>query len=457
VDIVSVGPAWGDAAVYEFDGLVEENNETDETEFTAQFNIRNDFNVGDNFAYTKFGVKYASKEKTTDLHVFEASDNPDSIANLSLVQDSTLGRNAHNQGPRADQQRIRDLYFSNKQAFIEEGGELFHPEDSNTGDYESTEDVLAAYGMGAISFGNATLTGGLRVERTEFETTGKNVILDEDGDFVSADPISEDKSYTDFFPHLSLQYNFNEDTIGRVAITKTIARPRFKQTALRRFVNREDEEIEAGNPQLDPFESWNFDASIEFYSPNLGVFSAAVFYKSIDNYVFDLATELEDADTGYDLITFLNGESAQIYGLEFNFRRELGAGFGVSANLTLSDSDAKTDLRPSDTLTFLKHSDTIGSLALYYENGGLNFRVAGSYRSGYIDEFGEETSEDRYVDDHFQIDLTASYDINEQWSVFAEVINLNDEPFRAYYDESFGLSQFEEYSWTASFGIKFNL
>ena len=459
IKLVSVGDGFADAAQYEFDELVQEDNTTDEAEISAQFNLRKDFTWGDHFGFTKFGVKYASKEKTTDLEAFANDDNPDSIANLALVMDSTLGRNTFNQGPRADQALIRNLYLSNKEAFAMERND----EDSIAGDYESTEDILAAYGMAAISWGNATLTAGLRVEKTDFETQGYDFIIDEEGDFVSADPITQDKSYTDFFPHLSLQYNFNEDTIGRVAITKTIARPRFKQTALRRLVNREDEEIETGNPDLDPFESWNFDASIEFYTQNLGVFSAAVFYKSIDNYVFDLASELEDPETGFDLITYLNGESAEIYGLEFEFRRELTFlpepfdGLGFSANLTISDSSAKTDIRPSDNLQFIKHSDTVANIALYYEKGGFNFRVAGSYRSDYIDEYGEDASEDLYLKDHFQFDVTSSYQINDQWTVFAEMINMNNEPRQAYYGESYRLSQFEEYSWTATLGFKFNL
>jgi TonB-dependent receptor len=459
VRIARADAALFEPSNYEFDEIVRENNITDEEEWAAKIDVRNDFELGGTFGYTQLGMKYASKLKTADLEVEENDDSSDAMESLADVLRNSLGRNTFGQGPLADAGAIRDVFYSNEAAFAMERND----EDSEGGDYESEEDVLAVYAMSSISIDKLTILAGVRVENTQFSTTGNEITLDEEGDIESILSITADKDYTDFFPHLHLRYDINEGTVARLAVTKTIARPKFSHSAFRRLTNREDEEIEVGNPNLDPYEAWNFDASVEFYSPNLGLFSAAFFYKDISNYIFDINSEIEDEATGYDVITWLNGDSAQIYGLEFNFNRELTflpeamSGFGIAANLTLTDSEATTDIRAGENLRFLKQADTIGTIALYYNNYGLNVRVAGTYRGEYIDEFGGDASEDRWVGEHFQVDLTASYQVNDQFSVFAEVINLNNEPLYAYFGESNGLSQYEEYSWSASLGIKFNL
>lgn len=448
-----------DPESFEFDEIANENNYFEESEYAATFNIRNDFELKGAYGYTKFGAKYSSKEKSADLEIDVNHETPDGLETLADLLDHDSGRNTFNQGPRGDVGAIREFFNSNKAAFAMEREE----EDSESGDFVSNEDIISAYGMSSLSINKLTILAGLRVEQTCFETEGNQIELDEEGDIASIQKISADKDYTDFFPHLHLRYDISENIIGRVSVTKSIARPKFGQTAYRRQVNREDGEIKVGNPELDPFQSWNFDASLEFYSPNLGLFSASFFFKSIDNYIFDLESSLKDPETGYNLITYLNGESAEIMGLEFSFNRELTflptpfEGLGISANLTLSDSSANTDIRPSDNLRFIKQSDTIGTLAIYYQIGGFNMRIAGTCRSEYIDEFGESMEEDRWIDDHFQVDLTASYKVNDQFSIFAEVINLNDEPFWAYFNKSMGLSQYEAYSWSTSFGLKFSL
>jgi outer membrane receptor protein involved in Fe transport len=92
-----------------------------------------------------------------------------------------------------------------------------------------------------------------------------------------------------------------------------------------------------------------------------------------------------------------------------------------------------------------------------YEKYGFFFRVAGTFRSDYLDALGEVASEDRYMDDHFQVDISSSYRITDNFTVFGNIVNINDEPLRAYFDKSNRLSQYEEYGWSAMVGFKWNL
>src|SRR3546814_10321277 len=51
---------------------------------------------------------------------------------------------------------------------------------------------------------------------------------------------------------------------------------------------------EFGNPDLKPYEAWNFDAGVEYYLPNNGALSAGLFYKDVKNFIVD--TNREDPD-----------------------------------------------------------------------------------------------------------------------------------------------------------------
>ncbi len=95
---------------------------------------------------------------------------------------------------------------------------------------------------------------------------------------------------------------------------------------------------------------------------------------------------------------------------------------------------------------------------LGYEKGPLELRAAGTYRSKYLDEMGGDASEDRYVDHHFQLDLSARIEVIENVRLFAEWINVNNAKYFAYQSYAGGdrLLQFEEYGSTVKFGAKVN-
>ena len=88
----------------------------------------------------------------------------------------------------------------------------------------------------------------------------------------------------------------------------------------------------------------------------------------------------------------------------------------------------------------------------------LEFLPLDAYRDLYLDELGDSPEEDRYVEDHLQLDLSAKYRVTAQLQVFAQFVNLGDEPYVAYQPGpgSKRLLQYEEYSWTSNLGFRFN-
>ena len=458
-----------DPSSFAFDGLSNEFNETSEEEFAVQINARREMEIAGKPGFIKVGAKYRSKTKESDLSLFENDDEPLDFDLSDFAEYSP--RFPYFNDPsglgylRVNAQEFRRFFESNRGGFAMEMNE----EDSTLEDYESNEDILAAYFMAGMTNGDWDWTAGVRIEHTEFDSTGLEAIFDEEGDFDADASFTESasKDYTNILPGIHGKYTPDESQVFRVSINKSLARPKFSDSANRRVVDLIDgEEIIQGNPELYPYQAWNLDLSYEYYLPSLGVVSVSGFAKKIDDFIFLSKTEIpnpEDPGSEVDLISPLNGDTADIFGLEFAYSQPITAvdGLSVYSNLTFIDSQA--DLGPTAdrngdlTVDFPGTSDLLGTIALSYEFQGFFIRLAGTYRSEYLQVIGGEPAEDEFIDTRFQWDVSTSYTINDHITFFAEFVNIDDEPLRAYYGESSRLRQYEEYSWAANVGVKWNL
>ena len=103
-------------------------------------------------------------------------------------------------------------------------------------------------------------------------------------------------------------------------------------------------------------------------------------------------------------------------------------GFGVMANATLVDSDAELD--PSDlsqvfALTGLSDSY---NLVAFYEDGPFQTRLAWNWRDTFVQSLTQTNGNGpTIVEEYAQLDLSGSYDLSDNITVFFEGINLTDE------------------------------
>ncbi|MGV3482326.1 MAG: TonB-dependent receptor [Sphingobium sp.] len=349
---------------------------------------------------------------------------------------------------------------------------------SSESDYSVDEDVTAAYLLGRWDSATLRVVGGVRMERTKNDISGNIVTIipeeeDDDGNVTQEEdvvvtPQSFKRSYTDWLPSLTIRYEPVRNLVLRAAGYKNLVRPKLSKLAPRAVI--EDNEGEFGNPNLKPYRAWNADLSIEYYFGKSSAISAGFFYKDIKDYIVDQTIQ----DVVYNGITLdegttsINGDSAKIKGFEFSYSQAFGflpSPFdGLLAQFNYTYTDAKgtvftdgdiTDPRRIRLPASAKHTF---NAVLGYEKGPLSLRVAGTYRDKYLDEVGGKADEDRYVAKHFQLDLSAKYRITNNVRLFAEWVNVANEPYFAY--QNFGgsrrLLQYEEYSWTAKFGVTAN-
>ncbi|WP_300381186.1 TonB-dependent receptor [Henriciella sp.] len=458
---------FSDASRYELDEIVFEDSETEDTEWSGKLDLRYDTSFGRYNGFWKVGTKASLREKTSELDalVFGGADQGLTVADfLNPDIDYPLGLIA----PQAQPRQVASFVRDNLDVFSEDLDEEGTFIDSNAEDFAINEDVYAGYAMASVDIDRLTLTGGLRVEHTEYDASGNEVTLDEVTGTLDLVPIEIEDSYTDVLPSLNARYALNEEMILRAAYFRAVVRPVFEQNRPATVIETDDEgevEAEGGNTDLERYKADSIDLAFEYYPGDIGLISAGVFFKNIENPVFPADLAGTPGFEGFDeFATFVNGEDAQVYGFETAWQQELDFlaapfdGFLLAANYTLVDTEASVPLPDGGQrdveLPF--QSRHTANVSLGYEKYGITARAAVSYRDRILDEIGapDDASEDVYINDHIQIDLTAAYQVNQTFQVFAEASNLNDRPLYSYAGTRNVNVQYEEYGPTYTFGLK---
>lgn len=457
-----------DLSNYELDEVSFEKNLAKDTETMAKADFTRMFDWQDKSFELKFGTKYRTREKTAtaDILIYDGDfDDIDPTMFAAEKPDWGLG----NFGPGLDRSGMRS-YFNQNRASLEVA-ELDSEVESNGASFVNNEDIFAAYLMGRFEWEKLTLVAGIRFEDTDFSTSGMRVELIEneqtDVEEVVNTPWNIERSYDHLLPSLNLRYEFNDKLIGRAAFTQTISRPKFEDSAAFQIIESKTEEddgefvterqAEVGNPALNPFESDNFDLTLEYYPGDIGVLSAGYFHKNIDNFV--IIADVSDLPewTGFDeVMQPINGESAKVSGIELSWVKAFDNGLLLSANGTFSSSDAVTMLDGERYETSLPNqSDKIGNFTVGYESNKLSLRLTMTYKSENLEEIDGDLI--RMEDSHQQMDFTSKYFIDQNMYVYFNAINLTDEGFYNYFDEPSVNAQYEEYGRTFELGFSWTL
>lgn len=117
-----------------------------------------------------------------------------------------------------------------------------------------------------------------------------------------------------FLPAATLTWNFAENQQLRLAASKTIARPQFRELAPQAFRDFESDRLFFGNPRLRDSELYNLEARYEWFFARDQRLTAAGFYKRIDNPIEQVGffpTPDARLQTG-----FTNLPRARLYGFE---------------------------------------------------------------------------------------------------------------------------------------------
>ncbi|HEY0682918.1 MAG TPA: TonB-dependent receptor [Steroidobacter sp.] len=447
--------AYRDPAEFEFDQIERTSlSLSEDEELAARFDISRDFALSSGQFTVQFGAKARMREKTYDkqVDVFDGFDGDFTLADVQGSPSYGLATLwAVPSGPA-----VRNFINANIGSFELNAADTAF--ESNIADYSVDEDIYAGYVLGRLEQGPLRLIGGVRVEQTRNDV-GANIVARADDD-VAVTATSFDRDYTDVLPSVNVRYQAADELLLRGGLYRSLVRPNIGDIAPRFVV--EDDEAEFGNPELKPYDAWNLDVSAEWYLSNNGVLQAGVFFKRIEDFIVDVRYEdLEFLGITLDEVVIpQNGDEAKVKGVELNYQQSLSFlpapldGLLVGLNYTYTDAEGEID---GETVALQASAENTFNASLGYEKGPLSLRVTAAYRDKYLDELGETREEDRFVEDHIQYDLSARYRLSPQFQLFAEFVNLGDEPYVAY--QNVGgrkrLLQYEEYSWTYKTGFRY--
>jgi TonB-dependent receptor len=460
-DNIQAVPLNEDVENFEFNEIENEYKKSVEEDIVGAINFTKGFYKSAGYSgLWKFGAKarFKTKDQNQDDFIYESEDDLGLVPFLSNWTSETPffgGIYGDQLVPFQDPGLMRDLMNS---------GELEVEKniEEDLADFESSEDTLAAYGMGEFILGARTsFLAGVRVENTQTDYTAYELVLDEEGDPLGLEPVTGDKKYTEWLPQFHLVYKTGEGSQLRAAVTRSLARPNFYDIAPWRLLNLEDNEIELGNPDLDVTTAWNVDLMWEKYFEPIGIFSAGVFYKKLYDYVFIFQVdEIVDGEE-VEVVQPRNGDTGDLTGFELAFQNQFTrwngfwGGFGLFANYTYADSTANYPGREAAVLP--GQSEHTGNLAITYEKYGISTRLSWNFNGKNILEVGEDASEDIWVDDHSQLDFLFRVQVSRQFSIVLEAINITDEPYTVYEGVEDRIRQQEYYGWWATLGVRFDL
>ncbi len=312
--------------------------------------------------------------------------------------------------------------------------------------------------------------------------------------------IASDYDY--LLPSLDIGINITDSLIARFSFSNTIARSDLVQQRGTQSVTTSDKntfQLSEGNPGLLPYNSENFDISLEWYYGDASYASVGYFTKNVTDFLvtstrpgvfndlrdpfngpraqaaeallIENGIEVNDANIFNQMVatqenvTFdqvnngeaavgatviadetdpvaiwqisapANGEDARISGQEFAVQHIFGeSGFGLQANLTLVESDAEFDIsNVSQTFALTGLSDSANVVG-FYDKDGFQARLAYNWRDEFLAGIGQlrVVGEPTFTEEYGQFDLNISYEINENFTVFIEGLNILEEDSRQF-------------------------
>ncbi|WP_411833657.1 TonB-dependent receptor [Pseudoxanthomonas mexicana] len=300
---------------------------------------------------------------------------------------------------------------------------------SNT--WTVTEDVTAAYAQADYSWDRLRGNVGVRLVRTESDSVGWACSINASQCPANAyEQVSVKKQYNNVLPNLNVVYDLTDSVVLRGSAAKVIARPNYGDMSSYLWLGDQTLTGGGGNPDLNPYESTNFDFSAEWYFNENSILAGTLFYKDVDNYIL-VTTRKEthfnqgqNRDTEYDMARPNNAGSAKAKGFSAAYQTHFGNGLGLLANYTYSDAKAFN----GNHLPFNSKGQV--NVSPFFENDRWSARVTYSWRSKYY------TQVDRgnylVTDDYDSLDASLSFKINDRFNIGIDGMNLLDSEYRSY-------------------------
>lgn len=326
--------------------------------------------------------------------------------------------------------------------------------------YDGEQTIQAYYGMADwAAFEWLRLSGGARAESTDLRVTTINLTKANER-FHSS--IRRD----DLLPALSATVFLRTNVLLRAAWSETVVRPTYREISRAALYDVAQSRTIVGNENLTMSDSRNYDLRLEWYPREGELISVGAFMKRIDSPI-----EQASQDVNNDIIFYNNYDQADVRGVEFEFRKNLGTLWEPLEELTLGLNYAliesevpltsvqrrnrqigfgdNSTQRPlydqpefvlSTDLTW-DHRDTGTTATVAFGVVGRRLILVGL---GTPDEFEEPTP---------QLDFFLSQKLGKHWKLKLSAKNLLDPVYKVTQDWPAGTLPIKSYTKGMSFGL----
>ena len=210
---------------------------------------------------------------------------------------------------------------------------------------------------------------------------------------------------------------------------------------------------QAGNPNLKPTRSDNFDLTAEYYFSNVGQLTVAAFYKRLYGVVVSNTNEVQYTNNGVTLPGVLafpenSTDVGTIKGFEVSYQQTYDflpgflSGLGLQATYTFVDSNGvpQTTLNPTnpnvsagnvsavpgDSFQLQGLSRHTVNVTPFIDVGPLSLRASYNWRSRYLLTLRDEITpfDPIFQDSYGQLDASAFVTVNDNFKIGVQGVNL---------------------------------
>jgi hypothetical protein len=226
---------------------------------------------------------------------------------------------------------LKKLRGFNARVFRYQSVDMMDEITNNTDRYTADFDLGSLYTMYENDWRKWKINTGLRGEYNLFDVAT--------ADF-SGSKVNVSREYLDVLPSFNLSYN-EEKTKYRFSLSKTLARPEFREVANFAYYDFVRNAQILGNSDLEKTDVYNLDLKYEFY-PTIGEnISFSIFGK---NFIRPIEQVVADGSVPSNLLlTYTNPESAVLYGTELEFRKKVTGWIDVYTNVSVMNSEVNVN------------------------------------------------------------------------------------------------------------------
>jgi len=310
---------------------------------------------------------------------------------------------------------------------------------------------------------------------TEFEVFGRPLMIQVGArwvdvrteltftDRLTGEVLDDSARTTDLLPSATIRYDLLDDLRLRLNYGETLRRPGFSDLNPFYALTGDLTGIgrgsgSAGNPNLAPTTSKNYDVGLEWYFQPGSAIYATLFRREIEGLVVPFTSLIEFATaplddaaqtTRFAVTRPENASNGTLEGIELgltyfpDYLPGLLDGLGVQGSLTVLDSlqnipqtDTAGNVVGQDESPFFGVSDLSYNVTLAYDNGGLGLRLSYVWRDEFLNsnelrQFANPIGFWRVPEQSLDFQLT--YNLTDRVGVTFDATNITREMQQAYY------------------------